>query len=115
MSRRVPRLFFAFLAVAGLILATGLFSTWQLGALRDHLDEEGARAPTLDLVRQFDTLTDRYRRTQLQHVIETDPLSLRAIEGEIDQLGRRADDILARVNPGASEEDRVYIDEVKAE
>ena len=87
MSRRVPRLFIAFLAVAGLILTTGMVSRWQLGALRDHLDEVGARIPTLDLVRQLDTLTDRYRRTQLQHVLETDSADLRAIEVEIDQLG----------------------------
>ncbi len=113
---RVPKLFGGFLAVSALILATGLFSTWQLESLSDHLDEVGEKhMPTLDLIRQFDTVTDHYRRTQLQHVIETDGASQSDIEAEINELRESADELMVRLITLTSGEDRVLADEIKAE
>lgn len=116
MIRRVPKLFGGFLAVAALILATGLFSTWQLQSLSGHLDALGERhMPTLDLIRQVDTVTDHFRRTQLQHVIETDSGSESNMEGELDELAESADELMARLITFTSGEDRVLAAEIKAE
>ena len=71
--------------------------------------------PTLDLIRQFDTVTDYFRRTQLQHVLETDSASESDIEGELNELAESADEFMARLITLTSGEDQVLADEIKAE
>lgn len=80
-STDVVRLLGGFLIVAVIVVALGASSAWQLGNLNAEVDNLGRdHLPTIALVNGIADTIAAYRRTQIEHVIETDTRKLPGLE-----------------------------------
>jgi methyl-accepting chemotaxis protein len=96
------KLLAAFLLLAGMLAALGVFCTLQLGTLHDASSIVADHAlPSVRLLNTVQVETERYRSTQFALALVSDPVTRGSLEAELEQHRQTAETAMRSFDPYA--------------